>query len=31
MVGVVSYGAYVPWYRLSRQEFLKGELTAGDS
>ena len=23
MVGIVSYGAYVPWYRLSRQEFLR--------
>jgi len=23
MVGIVSYGAYIPWYRLSRQEFLR--------
>jgi len=21
MVGIVSYGAYIPWYRLSREEF----------
>jgi len=23
MVGIVSYGAYIPWYRLSREEFLR--------
>ncbi len=23
MVGIVSYGAYIPWYRLVRQEFLR--------
>jgi len=23
MVGIVSYGAYIPWHRLDRQEFLK--------
>jgi len=23
MVGIVSYGAYIPWHRLDRQQFLK--------
>lgn len=23
MVGIVSYGAYIPWYRMARQEFLR--------
>jgi hydroxymethylglutaryl-CoA synthase len=23
MVGIVSYGAYIPWYRLSREELLR--------